>query len=87
MVQHAQDRSRACQGCFQQAENFRAQDAVECSSGQPKRGNTVAEAKLRPGRKKCFWTISKAFLAFKTQILCPQLMSREDANEESFGKH
>ena len=46
-----------------------------------KRGNIVAEAKLHPGRKKCFWKISKAFSAFKTQILCLKHMLLVGANE------
>ena len=31
---------------------------------------------MRPERKKCFWKISKEFVAFKTQILCIQHMLR-----------
>ena len=52
-----------------------------------KQGNIVAEAKMRPGRKKCFCKISEAFFAFKTQILCLQHMLRGGVNEESLGKH
>ena len=44
--------------------------------GPRKQGNIVAEAKMRPGRKKRFWKISKAFFAFKTQVLCLQHMLR-----------
>ena len=53
--------------------------------GRRKRGNIVAEAKMRPGRKKCFWKISKAFFASKTQILCLQHMLHRGANEDHLG--
>ena len=55
--------------------------------GQRKQGNIVAEAKLCPRCKKCFWKISKTYFDFKTQILCLQHMLRGGGNEEAFVKH
>ena len=59
----------------------------DVAKGWRKQGNIVVEAKMHPGRKKCFWKISKAFFASKMQILCFQHMLHGRANEESLGKH
>ena len=55
------------------------------SKGRRKRGSIVAEAKLRPGRQKCFWRISKTFYASKTQSLCPEHMLRGDKTRKLSG--
>ena len=61
--------------------------SIRSCKGRRKQGNTVAEAKMRPGHKKCFWKISKAFFASKMKILCLQHMLRGETNEESLRKH
>ena len=43
-------------------------DFCEKRKGRRKQGNIVAEAKLRPGRKKCFWKMSKTFLVSRRRF-------------------
>ena len=44
------------------SKQFETWNIKQKCKGRRKRGNIVAEAKMRPGRKKCFCKISKAFL-------------------------
>ena len=62
------ERSDGCSGKTKKKKTLQG----KITKGRRKRENIVTAAKLLPGRKKCFWKISKTLFAFNTQVLCLQ---------------